>query len=149
MQNQHLSSLNQTSSHANQAQVTPEQLSAALRAIEARQEKHARRLSETITLEEAVSALNLKATPEEIMAEVQRQEAPKTSLIAAMWLLVAWKIIGFVHLPVWLGAMIEIAFLVLAILLMRSAARVNRLNGRIVAGYWLITLLISIGRALL
>ena len=69
-----------------QHRVTPEELTRALAAIEARQQKAARLqeaereaeqayLSVTIPVEDAVRELNLETTPEEIWAEVQEQRA--------------------------------------------------------------------------
>jgi hypothetical protein len=63
-----------------QHRVTPEELTRALAAIEARQQEAAQRqeetdryLAETIPVDEAVRELNLPVTPEEVWAEVQAQ----------------------------------------------------------------------------
>ncbi len=60
-----------------QNRVTPEELSQALAAIEARRQAEANRLAGTIPLEEAVTGLHLDSTPEEIWAEVQAQRQAK------------------------------------------------------------------------
>ena len=56
-----------------QNRVTPDELSRALAALEARKQADAERLAGTIPIEEAVSQLHLDATPDEIWAEVQSQ----------------------------------------------------------------------------
>lgn len=61
--------------NAGQARVTPEELTAALAAIETRKQAEASRLAGTIPLDEAVSELHLDSTSEEIWAEVQSQRA--------------------------------------------------------------------------
>ncbi len=53
--------------------VTPEELSQALSAIEARKQREASRLAGTIPISDAVTELNLDTTSEEIWAEVQAQ----------------------------------------------------------------------------
>ena len=73
-----------------QRRVTPEELTRALAAIEARKQEVARRqqaeqeaeqeyLAKTIPVDEAVQELNLEATPEEIWAEVETQREAKRS----------------------------------------------------------------------
>ncbi len=57
------------------ARVTPEELSQALAAIEARRQAEASRLAGTIPIEQAVSELHLDSTSDEIWAEVQAQRA--------------------------------------------------------------------------
>ena len=58
---------------APQARVTPQELSDALAAIEARKQAEASRLAGTIPIEQAVSELHLDSSPEELWAEVQVQ----------------------------------------------------------------------------
>ena len=65
-----------------QHRVTPEELTRALAAIEARKQEASRRqeaerayLESTIPVDEAVRELNLEATPDEIWAEVEAQRA--------------------------------------------------------------------------
>jgi len=62
--------------------VTPDELNAALAAIEARKQAEAAHLAGTIALDQAVSELHLDSTPGEIWAEVQAQRAaaPQKSL---------------------------------------------------------------------
>ncbi len=60
---------------AAQARVTPEELSEALAAIEARKQAEASRLAGTIPVDQAVSELHLDSTSDEIWAEVQAQRA--------------------------------------------------------------------------
>ena len=55
--------------------MTPEELSRALAAIEARRQANASHLARTIPIDEAVSELQLDSTSEEIWAEVQAQRA--------------------------------------------------------------------------
>jgi len=55
------------------ARVTPEELSQALAAIEARRQAEASRLAGTIPIGQAVSELHLDSTSDEIWAEVQAQ----------------------------------------------------------------------------
>lgn len=55
------------------ARVTPEELSRALAAIEARRQAEASRLAGTIPIDQAVSELHLDSTSDEIWAEVQAQ----------------------------------------------------------------------------
>lgn len=66
-----------------QARVTPDELSSALAAIEARRQAEAAHLAGTIPIDQAVSDLHLDSTPDEIWAEVktQREKAslPKTA----------------------------------------------------------------------
>ena len=54
-----------------QARVTPDELNAALATIDARKQVEAK----TISIDQAVSELNLDSTPDEIWAEVQAQRA--------------------------------------------------------------------------
>lgn len=56
-----------------QARVTPEELTQALAAIEARKQAEASRLAGTIAIDQAISDLHLDSTPDEIWAEVQAQ----------------------------------------------------------------------------
>ena len=65
----------ETLSTASQTRVTPEELSQALTAIEARKQAEASRLAGTIPISQVVSELNLDSTPEEILTEVQVQRA--------------------------------------------------------------------------
>jgi len=65
----------ETLSTASQTRVTPEELSQALTAIEARRQAEASRLAGTIPISQVVSELNLDSTPEEILTEVQVQRA--------------------------------------------------------------------------
>ncbi|MGI4791900.1 MAG: hypothetical protein ACRYFS_24010 [Janthinobacterium lividum] len=58
-----------------QARVTPEELTAALAAIEARRQAEANRLARTIPLDQAVSELHLDSTTDEIWTEVQSHRA--------------------------------------------------------------------------
>lgn len=58
-----------------QVRVTPDELTQALAAIEARKQAEASRLAETIPIEQAVSDLHLDSTSDEIWAEVQAQRA--------------------------------------------------------------------------
>ncbi len=58
---------------AAQIRVTPEELAAALNALEAGKLEAARHLAGTVPIGEVVSEMNLEATPEEIWAQVQRQ----------------------------------------------------------------------------
>lgn len=60
---------------APQARVTPEELSAALAAIEARKQAEASRLAGTIPIEQAISELHLDSSPEELWTEVQASRA--------------------------------------------------------------------------
>ncbi len=60
---------------ASQARVTPEELNAALEALDADKQRAARLQAETVPLGEAVDGLGLDATPEQIWAQVQRQRA--------------------------------------------------------------------------
>ena len=60
-------------STASQTRVTPEELSQALAAIEARKQAEASRLAGTIPIDQAVSELKLDSTSDEIWAEVQAQ----------------------------------------------------------------------------
>lgn len=60
---------------AAQVRVTPEELSQALAAIEARRQAEASRLAGTIPIDQAVSELHLDSTSDEIWAEVQAQRA--------------------------------------------------------------------------
>ncbi len=60
-------------SPAEGARVTPEELSRALAAIEARRQAEASRLAGTIPIDQAVSELHLDSTSDEIWAEVQAQ----------------------------------------------------------------------------
>ena len=53
--------------------VTPEELNAALAAIEARRQAEAAHLAGTIPIDQAVSDLHLNSTPDEIWAEVKTQ----------------------------------------------------------------------------
>jgi len=69
----------ETFSTASQTRVTPEELSQALTAIEARKQVEANRLAGTIPINQAVSELNLDSTPEEILVEVQAQRAQAAS----------------------------------------------------------------------
>lgn len=69
----------QTTVPAGQARVTPEELSKAIAAIEARKQAEANRLAGTIPLQEAVSGLHLDSTPEEIWSEVQSQRVKATA----------------------------------------------------------------------
>lgn len=62
-------------SPAEGARVTPEELSRALAAIEARRQAEAGRLAGTIPIDQAVSELHLDSTSDEIWAEVQAQRA--------------------------------------------------------------------------
>ncbi len=61
-----------------QARVTPEELTAALAAIEARRQADAK----TIPLDQAVSELNLDSTSDEIWAEVQKQRAKAAAAVS-------------------------------------------------------------------
>ena len=56
-----------------QARVTPDELSSALAAIEARRQAEAAHLAGTIPIDQAVSELHLDSTSDEIWAEVQAQ----------------------------------------------------------------------------
>ena len=58
-----------------QARVTPDELTQALAAIEARRQAEAAHLAGTIPIEQAVSDLHLDSTSDEIWAEVQAQRA--------------------------------------------------------------------------
>lgn len=58
-----------------QARVTPDELSQALAAIEARKQAEAAHLAGTIPIDQAVSDLHLDSTSDEIWAEVQAQRA--------------------------------------------------------------------------
>jgi len=58
-----------------QARVTPDELTQALAAIEAREQAEASRLAGTIAIDQAVSDLHLDSTSDEIWAEVQDQRA--------------------------------------------------------------------------
>ena len=60
---------------AAQVRVTPEELAAALNALEAGKQETARHLEGTVPIGEVVSGMNLEATPEEIWAQVQKQRA--------------------------------------------------------------------------
>lgn len=62
-----------TASPSEAPRVTPEELSRALTAIEARKQAEASRLAGTIPIDQAVSELHLDSTSEEIWAEVQAQ----------------------------------------------------------------------------
>lgn len=66
-----------------QARVTPDELSKALAAIEARRQAEAAHLAGTIPLDQAVSDLHLDSTSDEIWAEVQKQRA-KAAMPAAV-----------------------------------------------------------------
>ena len=59
--------------NAAQARVTPQELVQATAAIEARHHARAQHDAATIPIGEAVQQLNLEATPEELLAEVQTQ----------------------------------------------------------------------------
>ncbi len=69
-------------SNLGKARVTPQELSAALAAIESRKQAEASLLAGTIPIEDAVSDLHLDSTPEEIWAEVnaQRQKQAQEKL---------------------------------------------------------------------
>ena len=62
---------NAPQSSASLPRVTPEELSQALAAIEARRQAEASRIAGTIPIDQAVSELHLDSTSEEIWAEVQ------------------------------------------------------------------------------
>ena len=66
-------------SSAPQPRVTPDELSQALAAIEARRQAEANRLAGTIPIDQAVSELHLDATSEEIWVEVQAQRAKEAA----------------------------------------------------------------------
>ena len=57
--------------------VTPEEFSAAVIAIQKRRAEEERLLSETVAVDEVVRDLNIDATPEEILAEVEAQRKAK------------------------------------------------------------------------
>lgn len=67
---------------AGQIRLQPDELSRALAAIEQHKQEEAQRLARTIPIEEAVSALSIDATPEEIWAEVQAQRAAEAQRTA-------------------------------------------------------------------
>ncbi len=60
---------------AAQTRVNPQELADALKALQAHQEEAARHLDDTLPIGEALRELNLDATPEEVLAEVQAQRA--------------------------------------------------------------------------
>ena len=64
-----------TQASAAPPRVTPEELSRALAAIEARRQSEAARLAGTIPIDQAVTELHLDSTSEEIWAEVQAHRA--------------------------------------------------------------------------
>lgn len=64
-----------STSPAESARITPEELTQALASIEARNEAEAARLAGTIPIDQAVSELRLDSTSDEIWAEVQAQRA--------------------------------------------------------------------------
>ncbi len=68
---------------ASQARVTPEELNAALEALDADKQRAARLQAETVPLGEAVDGLGLDATPEQIWAQVQRQRADAAQAVAS------------------------------------------------------------------
>ncbi len=69
---------------AAQARVTPQELAQATAAIEARQNAIAQHEAATIPIGEAVHQLNLEATPEEVLAEVQAQRKANTQMQATV-----------------------------------------------------------------
>ncbi len=66
---------------AAQVRVTPQELVQATAAIEARHSARAQHDAATIPIGEAVHQLNLEATPEEVLAEVQAQRSAKTQAL--------------------------------------------------------------------
>ena len=69
---------------AAQVRVTPQELAQATAAIEARQNARAQHEAATIPIGEAVHQLNLEATPEEVLAEVQAQRRANTQIQAGV-----------------------------------------------------------------
>lgn len=68
---------------ASETRVTPDELTAAVAALEQKREEQARHLQGTLTLGEAVSELHLDATPDDLLAEVEAQRAKKAALEVA------------------------------------------------------------------
>lgn len=68
---------------ASETRVTPDELTAAVAALESRRETEARHLQGTLTLGEAVSELHLDATPDELLAEVKAQREKRAAEEAA------------------------------------------------------------------
>ncbi|MGI4788308.1 MAG: DUF3060 domain-containing protein [Janthinobacterium lividum] len=65
------------SENAAQARVTPDELNAALKALDADKQQVARLEASTVPIREVVDELHLDATPEQIWAQVQKQRAQK------------------------------------------------------------------------
>ncbi len=68
---------------ASEARVTPEELNAALKALDADKQQAARREAGTVPIGAVVDELGLDATPEQIWAQVQRQRADADAQAAA------------------------------------------------------------------
>lgn len=64
-----------------QARVSPQELARAVAAIETRKDAEAQRHAETISLGEAVHQLDLRMTPEELLAEIESQRVAATSAV--------------------------------------------------------------------
>ena len=60
---------------AAQIRVTPEELAAALSALEADKQEAVRHRESTVPIGEVVSEMNLEVTPDEVWAQVQKQRS--------------------------------------------------------------------------
>lgn len=64
---------------AAQRRVTPEELNAALEALESRRQEQAHQVQQTVAIGEVVQELDLPVTPEEVWQQIQAQRAQKSA----------------------------------------------------------------------